>query len=789
MRFRLLPALLALLLVPASLVAQGEEDLGEAVKKVVGRMDRAIGPELWRLSRQLTAIGPKALPIVTDMLSGLTSKQKLAVAEVLIDLGETRVGVDTLLALAAPAETPEIRVPAIEILGRKATDEVADRLTALLADCFDPMVKIAIAKALWVLTSELSAKEELKSTLRSDDPEVKIAGALALAEIGDVEAVKPILSEIQYEPGERGRLARALLDQARWRELALKQGGAAPPTPPVAPPALPRTDFADTLLHTMMQYVREFYLDAPDLKDEALIEAAARGIMGSLDMHSAYFSPKERFDWQEDLNPIYGGVGSYVNFIDGIFTLIRPMFGGPAYRAGLRPGDQVIRIEGWETTGHTTEEIITRLRGMPDTKVVITVYRRGWQKPRDFELTREQIQVPTVDMTMLPGDIGYLRLSTFGRDSAQEIEAALSKHEGEGMKGLILDLRFNTGGYLDTAQRVCDLFLDRGKLIVYWEGRNKQIAPRRELFTGSTTTRPAYPMVILVNGASASASEIVAGCLQHYRRAELVGMRTYGKGSVQNVYPVYVSPPAEPWTDRNRNGTYDFEERYIDANHNGQFDAGESFADVNRNGKWDPSEPFEDVNGNARFDYPAVKVTIAKYFLPNGVSLRREPQTVNGKIRWVGGVDPDAWIAPEEPDGWRNEELARLEEAGSFDKYFEERFPGNEAKFRELAAFDGGTFDAYPEFEAFYAGLNTRLTRQDIWWWLRTKVRRKVSDEQGREMVGDYVLDQQLQVAILRILGKVPADPKSVPEYRLLAEKTFPEVPPEIRDSEAPESR
>jgi hypothetical protein len=355
------------------------------------------------------------------------------------------------------------------------------------------------------------------------------------------------------------------------------------------------------------------------------------------------------------------------------------------------------------------------------------------------------------------------------------------------MRSLILDLRFNSGGYLETAQRVCDLFLDRGKLVVYWEGRNKAIAPRREIRTSSPVSRPAYPMVILVNGASASASEIVAGCLQHYKRADLVGLRTYGKGSVQNVYPVFISPPAEPWTDANRNGTYDFAERFMDVNANGRWDAGEDYDDANRNGRWDGDEPFEDRNGNSHFDFPAVKITIAKYFLPSGVSLRREPVTVGGKVRWVGGVDPDVWAMSEEPDGWRNEELARLEEAGAFDRYFEQNYAGNEKLLADLARFDGGRHDDYPGFEDFYSSLSTRLTREEIWWWLRARVRRKVGDDRGREMVGDFVQDQQLQVAVLRTLAGLRIDPRTIPEYAIFADRKFPEVPAELREGQADE--
>ena len=787
---------LVLLLLPiGGLSAQEAEGIETRVKGLVERMDKAEGLRLWELSHELVGLGPKAVPVLKGMLTELSPQARLGVSSALMDrrLGESSAATRVLLDLAASKSPTAIRVAAIELLGKKASPEIEGQLLALYDDAFDPLVRIAVSRSLWELTFDLRAKGELKKFLKSTDEEVRIAGALALAEIGDIENAEPVLRRIADEPTERGRLARSLLKLSEWRKLALKRGaGVAGGT--TSGDTRPRevglkTRYTDEMLRSIQRYIREYYNDAPELSDLDLLEAAARGMMDGLDPHSVYLSPKERADWYEDLNPVYGGIGSYVNFVDDVFTIVRPMFGGPAYKAGLKPGDQVLRVDGWETTGETTEEIVKRLRGEPRTEVMISVYRKGWQKIREYTLTRARIRVPTVDMTELPGDLGYVRLSTFGRNSAAELSQALGVLEAGGMKGLILDLRYNTGGYLDVAEKICDLFLGNDKLIVYWEGRNKSVAPRRERRTTQRTTRPGYPVLILVNGASASASEIVAGCLQHHGRAELVGLRTFGKGSVQNLYPIFSSPPAEPWKDRNGNGRYEFEERYLDQNGNKRWDPatgtsrGEPLDDLNHNGRWDPQEPFTDTNGNGIFDYPAIKLTIAKYYLPSGVSLHREQKKVNGKLVWIGGVEPDIWIASTEPNGWRNEEIARLEEKSAFDDYLDAAFARHPRLISGLAEYDGATWKGYPNFDSFYEGLDTKLERNDVWWWLRAKARRKVGDDKGREMVGDYLRDQQLQRAILRTLETLKVKPSSIKEFAPFAAKDFPEVPEEQRNA------
>ena len=259
---------LLLLALCLPLAAQEEEDVGAKVAAIVEKMEKADDAELWRLSRQLDE---NAVPVLKDMLAGLAPRVRLAVARALIDLGDRATGIETLIGLAAAEHPEEVRVPAIELLGEKGSDAQEEVLVGLLDDAFDPRIRIALARTLWSLTYSLRAKEELKAVLASTDDEVRIEGALALAEIGAVDAAKPILVTIEDEPTPRGRLARALLEQARWREMVLSKG---------PPGGVKLTDekgqvtnvgnvgtvYSDELLRTIQKYIREYYLDAPEVR-------------------------------------------------------------------------------------------------------------------------------------------------------------------------------------------------------------------------------------------------------------------------------------------------------------------------------------------------------------------------------------------------------------------------------------------------------------------------------------------------------------------------------------------
>jgi carboxyl-terminal processing protease len=239
---------------------------------------------------------------------------------------------------------------------------------------------------------------------------------------------------------------------------------------------------------------------------------------------------------QVETSGSFGGLGIEITLRDDILTVVAPIEGTPAHRAGLHPGDRIVKIDGLATKDMQLSDAVKRMRGKPGTKVTISVVREGWVEPKDFDIVREQIRVHSVRTHDLGNGIGYIRLRQFQEQTAHDLEQALDKFLKTGMKALILDLRNNPGGLLTSAVEVTEKFMDDGKLVVYTEGRVRNQNMRFSAHAKKAIS--SVPMVILVNQGSASASEIVAGALQDYGRAVLVGTQTFGKGSVQTIIPL-----------------------------------------------------------------------------------------------------------------------------------------------------------------------------------------------------------------------------------------------------------
>ena len=291
-----------------------------------------------------------------------------------------------------------------------------------------------------------------------------------------------------------------------------------------------------TLFSKVVEQVRANYVDADKSTYKQLVEGALKGMLQSLDPHSQFMDEESFRAMREDTSGKFGGLGITIGVKDAVLTVIAPMEGTPAFRAGLLSGDKIVAIDGDATDGLSLEDAVKKLRGDPGTQVKVKIFRPKTQLIKEFELTRAVINVPSVkDTRVLDGGIGYLRLLQFGEDTAVDFQAELDKLETQKVRALVLDLRSNPGGLLTAAVEISQMFLDRGDLIVFTRGRDNRM--ERSYRARARKTFPKVPMAILINGYSASASEIVAGALQDNRRAILVGEKSFGKGSVQSVLP------------------------------------------------------------------------------------------------------------------------------------------------------------------------------------------------------------------------------------------------------------
>jgi carboxyl-terminal processing protease len=286
----------------------------------------------------------------------------------------------------------------------------------------------------------------------------------------------------------------------------------------------------------ILSIVQKNYVDEVDTKQ--LIEGAVNGMLTSLDPHSAYLTPELYKELQVDTKGSFGGLGIEITNRGGVLTVVSPIEDTPAARAGIQPGDQIIKIDGQFTKDLSLAEAVKKMRGPRGSKVVISVKREGVSQLLDFTLTRENIQIQSVKYKDLGDGYGYIRLTQFQERTATALEEALRALNGgseDKLRGLILDLRNDPGGLLSQAVKVADTFLDSG-LIVYTDGRLD--SQKQKYFAHKPGSHTEFPMVVLVNGGTASAAEIVAGALQDHKRALVLGTQTFGKGSVQTILPL-----------------------------------------------------------------------------------------------------------------------------------------------------------------------------------------------------------------------------------------------------------
>jgi len=290
--------------------------------------------------------------------------------------------------------------------------------------------------------------------------------------------------------------------------------------------------FSDVIDLVKKNYVEE-------VKDKDIIYAAIRGMLESLDPHSSFLTPEMYKDMQTETKGEFGGIGIEITIKDGFPTVITPIEDTPAFKAGLKTGDNIIKIDGKITKNMSLIDVVKLIRGQKGKPVVLTIMREGFTTPKDFTIIRDVIVAKSVKFRMLDNEFGYIRITQFQEKTTKDLDNALLElvkmNKDKPLKGLVLDLRNDPGGLLEQAVEVSDKFLKEG-LIVYIEGRKKD--DKMSFHAEKKKNDYDGPLVVLVNEGSASASEIVAGALQDHRRAIIIGQKTFGKGSVQTILPL-----------------------------------------------------------------------------------------------------------------------------------------------------------------------------------------------------------------------------------------------------------
>jgi carboxyl-terminal processing protease len=298
------------------------------------------------------------------------------------------------------------------------------------------------------------------------------------------------------------------------------------------------SDYESIELFTdVMAIIKKSYVE--EVETKKLVYGAINGMLSSLDPHSSFMPPDSYKEMKIDTKGAFGGLGIEISIKDGILTVISPIEDTPAFKAGIKSGDQILKIDDKFTKDLNINDAVKRMRGLKGTTVTLTIMRDGFDRPKEFPLVRDIIQVKSVRSRLMDGGYGYVRVAQFQEKTDEDLSKALktmSEQNKGALKGLVLDMRNDPGGLLDQAVKVSDHFVPEGQMIVYTEGREKDA--KMQFIAKKGGKEPNYPIVVLINGGSASASEIVAGALQDHKRAIVMGTQSFGKGSVQTIIPL-----------------------------------------------------------------------------------------------------------------------------------------------------------------------------------------------------------------------------------------------------------
>ena len=288
------------------------------------------------------------------------------------------------------------------------------------------------------------------------------------------------------------------------------------------------------LFGEVLKKINEEYVD--DVNQSKSMDAAINGLLQSLDPYSSYMTPESFEGMQTETSGKFGGLGIEVGMESGVIKVISPIDNTPASKAGLKPGDYIVKIDGLQVQGKSLMEAVDLMRGLVGSSIEITVRRRGVKKALIFNITREIIQIQSVKSELIDKNIGYIRLTSFNENSSKQIKKQIKKlNQNKGLKGYILDLRNNPGGLLSQAIKISDFFLENGEIV---STKSRKISENRKWFAKKGDITDGKTLIVLINYGSASASEIVAGALKDHKRAIILGENSYGKGSVQSIIPL-----------------------------------------------------------------------------------------------------------------------------------------------------------------------------------------------------------------------------------------------------------
>jgi len=510
------------------------------------------------------------------------------------------------------------------------------------------------------------------------------------------------------------------------------------------PKTAERTDvYHDLEIFTkILEKISQNYVDEVDTHQ--LIEKAIEGMLSELDPHSQYLDGLDYEDLMVSTRGEFGGLGMLISFRDNFPTVMSPIDGTPAERAGIRGGDQIVEIEGQNTAGWTVDKAVGQLRGEPGTKIKFRI-----RHPNDtdntsteYVLVREVINVSSVPYHgMLKEGVGYIRVSNFAQKTAQEMETSLEELEGKGMRALVLDFRSNPGGLLQTATEVSELFLEKDKLLVYTKGRLAN--SNRKYYSANRSVHTGYPIIVMVNGASASASEIFAGAMQDWDAAFVVGQTSYGKGTVQTVFKLSDTEAVKLTTAK----YYTPSGRSIHKDENDHPHEADEIASLTDGGS--------DVD-NVAPDAPDTK-SDANTELKEVKEAKEKPVFYTSSNRVVyggGGITPDLELSPREyTELQRNLEKDYLGFSFAMD-YLKKH---NDVK-QDFTTTDAVLNDFYKFLEAKkFQYKKEDLTPENV-DYIRTMVAREVVNAKfGRNAMYKVVVDQDPEVKeVLQMLEKHP---------------------------------